>query len=390
MKNRVIARACMPNYSHNFFLMRTNKQSLLEVTLYNVSSLNELRRRRCQTAIGLAMIEQNNNFPNIPSQVSATARSLALPSQQDLRSIQDKSFVDIPASTPKVKLAIPQVGIRNRPCYVHIADPFSGHATRLYADLKVLFALPATQRGVHMSRIEECLSAMETQGDLTLCDWMRKLSNALLSAQALRKCCTFLDIVYEKPIAKNVSQKSSHELITLHSIIEQDADHQSICTGVTVPFINACPCTQRWAMREFFQELVEHGYSGAEAETLMRRAPLQAHTNLGKATLKIWSDKVNHQQIYDVLASAVPIVRELLKGVDEHALVSRAHSEGQFCEDNARAISQQVVAKLDTVLAEDALVKISVEVAESVHFHNLIAEIATPIGSLKAELQNQP
>jgi GTP cyclohydrolase FolE2 len=271
---------------------------------------------------------------------------------------------------------------------VTIQDPFTHRSTRLFGKIEVFFGLPATQRGVHMSRIEECLLSMDSEKDLALSTWMKELSNKLLSTQELTQCTVSLDLHYDKATGRNVSRTLSQELLTLHSAIERNEESVRTCTGLTVSFINACPCTQRWAMREFFQRLLEQGYDTIQAENLMYDAPLQAHTNLGKASLKIWSDQATHQRLYDVVAQAVPIVRELLKGVDEHALVSQAHRDGQFCEDNARALVREVLIEFDGTLEDDTLLEINVDVAESVHFHNLSTEINSSFGDLRANFKS--
>lgn len=304
-----------------------------------------------------------------------------------VETIDKKSFVDIPACVPAVKFPLPKVGITNRPHYIHVQDPFTDEATRLFSKIEVFFNLPANQRGLHMSRIEECLHDISTEKELSLIDWIDKFSEQLLKKQKQQKCIVQLDTQYEKTTKKNQSQIISNELINLHTAITRDKATTSTCIGVTVPFINACPCTQRWGMRDFHKKLLDAGYDQATAEELMHMAPLQAHTNLGKATLKIHSADITHSQIYDLLDNSVPIVRELLKGMDEHGLVKQAHQKGQFCEDNARAIVQAVCHELDGLIENDVLIEISVKVEESVHFHNLYAEIVSTFGNLKENLE---
>lgn len=300
-----------------------------------------------------------------------------------INSIHTKSFVDVPSSKPAVRFALPRVGITNRPCYVQVQDPFTGRNSRLFGKLGVFFGLLADQRGVHMSRIEECLSAMPA---LPLSEWSEQLSENLIASQGLPECSVQLDLQYAKSTNKNLSEILSDELIELHSAVDRRVDGTEICVGLTVPFINACPCTQRWGMREFYRELIAQGFEEDKAESIMRKAPLQAHTNLGKATLKIWSREVEHFALYNILNRAVPIVRELLKGIDEHVLVKHAHREGQFCEDNARAIVKEVFNEFDGKLEDSASIEITVDVEESVHFHNLHTQVLCQFGDLRKNL----
>ncbi len=305
-----------------------------------------------------------------------------------IENINTKSFVDIPASLPAVKFPLPKVGITNRPHYIHVQDPFTQEATRLFSNIKIFFSLRADQRGLHMSRIEECLYDISAEKNLSLPDWIDKLAEQLLIKQAQNKCVVDIETHYEKTIEKNTSQIPSHELIKLHTSITKEESATSKWVGVEVPFINACPCTQRWGMRDFHKKLIDAGYDRAKAEELMLMAPLQAHTNLGRAKLKIHSSAITHKQIYDVLDNSVPIVRELLKGMDEHAVVREVHRQGQFCEDNARSIVQTLCHHLDGVIDNDVLMEIVVEVDESVHSHNLYAEIVSNFGDLKDDIIN--
>ncbi len=305
--------------------------------------------------------------------------------QNLIETIDQKSFVDIPASTPAVQFPLPKVGITNRPHYIHIQDPFTDEPNCLLSEIKVFFSLPAGQRGLHMSRIEECLHNISTQRELSLTDWLNQLAQQLLQKQEQQKCIIQLETQYEKITKKNTSQILSHELIKLHTTITKEESSTAMCIGMTVPFINACPCTQRWGMREFYKKLIDAGYDQVTAEKLMHIAPLQAHTNLGKATLKIHSADITHSQIYDLLDNSVPIVRELLKGVDEHTLVQQTHKEGQFCEDNVRAIVQTVCQRLDGTIDNNTLIEITVEIEESVHFHNLYAEVISTFADLKTD-----
>lgn len=302
------------------------------------------------------------------------------------QSIDDKQFVDVPASVPAVKLTLPKVGVTRRPHYIQVRDPFTNVSARMWSDINVFFTLPRNQRGVHMSRIEDCLQAISEQKDLCLSEWIECLSEQLLRSQQLEQCMVDVTTHCEKDTDRNQSGRTSCEIINLHTRIERSLEEKRLWSGVTVPFINACPCTQRWAMREFYRHLIDAGYDRKSAEELVKRAPLQAHTNGGSASLIIGSDQVNHKEIYDLLDGTLPIVRELLKGQDEHSLVSHAHQDGQFCEDNIRSIVAAVVDRFDGKIEDTASIEVVVEVNESVHFHNLHSAISGSLGSFKDQL----
>jgi len=305
----------------------------------------------------------------------------------DFEKIDLKEFVDIPSSIPQVRLNIPLVGICQRPTNILVLDPFDkSKSTQVYSDIRISCSLNSKQRGLHMSRIEECIEELKYAG-LDICEYVRECALLVKRTQGQKVCKVELTSHYEKDNLKNPSKKQSKEILELLTSIEINEDKESLQVGVVVPFINACPCTQRWGMRAYYETLRTKGYDHSTSEDLVRCAPLQAHTNRGKAKVCISSSEVSHKTIYDVLDNSVPIIRELLKGQDEHSVVRHAHEQGQFCEDNIRAIAQQVALTFKDKLPAKTPILIHVEVDESVHFHNLWAEMDQSLGELCAGLE---
>lgn len=302
-------------------------------------------------------------------------------SPANFEKINEKVFVDIPSSSPAIKIKLAKVGVTNRPITLSLCSPFLKTSVVLPCRITVFSSLKADQRGLHMSRIEEALDELRESG-LTLPDFVATLAQLVCKTQDQEECSISLEADYEHRVSKNVSGKSSIELLKLHASAEVKSGQLSVTQGISAPFINACPCTQRWGMREFFNTLKTKGYSDQEASDLTRCAPLQAHTNRGTATVLINSADVPLVEIYNILDRAVPIIRELLKGPDEHAVVSATHRAGQFCEDNIRAILNELHKSLAHQIAASTKLSVNVEVDESVHFHNLSAEYTGSFGDL--------
>lgn len=292
----------------------------------------------------------------------------------NFKNIREKSFVDIPSSEPKIKIKLAKVGISNRPVTLKLNNPISGEPTYIPSDINVALSLAAGQRGLHMSRIEECIDEIRESG-LSPAQFVNELASLVKKTQSQDYCRIELISRLEHRVQKNKSGRISTELLDIYSIAELDGTRSITTLGVGVPFMNACPCTQRWAMRDFHELLQAKGCSAELTEEITRAAPLQAHTNGGIATLKVTDSNISHLDIYSVLEESVPIVREMLKGIDEHTFVRLTHEQGQFCEDNVRSIALKAVEMLKAKISPAALVKIAVEVNESVHFHNLWGEI---------------
>jgi GTP cyclohydrolase I len=302
-------------------------------------------------------------------------------SPANFEKINEKVFVDIPSSAPAIKIKLAKVGVTNRPITLSLASPFLNTPVVLPCRITVFSSLKAHQRGLHMSRIEEALDELRESG-ATLSDFVSSLANLVCKTQDQEECSISLEADYEHRVSKNVSGKSSIELLKLHASAELKSGKLCVTQGISAPFINACPCTQRWGMREFFNTLKTKGYSDQEATDLTKCAPLQAHTNRGTATILISSTDVSLVEIYKVLDRAVPIIRELLKGPDEHAVVTATHRAGQFCEDNIRAILNELHTSMSHKVAPATELSVNVEVDESVHFHNLSGEYTGSFGEL--------
>lgn len=302
--------------------------------------------------------------------------------------IQTKDFADIPASVPDIKARLPKVGINNRPHYIAVVDPFTNESTKLLANIVTSFDLPANQRGLHMSRIEGALHKIAKEQPATLSNYTANLCQYAKEAQQQKTCRVELWADYEIEVDKNVSKRPSYELLKLYSAIEQNDNSQKSEIGIKVPFINACPCTQRWGMKAYYEALKKEGYEDKEIFALIEKAPLQAHTNRGEATIIIHSNKAGYKTLYKIIEDSSVIIRELLSGQDEHIAVSETHKKGQFCEDVIREIMHNLVKAYDGELAPETKINIHVEVDESVHFHNLFASIEDSLQNIKTSIDN--
>jgi GTP cyclohydrolase FolE2 len=303
----------------------------------------------------------------------------------DFKKIQEKSFVDIPSSEPKIRLALSRVGISNRPLVIKLKNPLNGEVESMAANLRIASSLSAGQRGIHMSRIEECMDEIKDTG-LSPRNFSLELGKLINKTQQQDESFVELEARLEHRVGKNKSGKSSTEILNIFSEASVGPSGDFMKSGISVPFMNACPCTQRWAIRDYYNLLKEKGIPEDKAQELASAAPLQAHTNGGLAALFITGPEICYKDIYAVLDNSVPIIRELLKGIDEHTFVSMTHRQGQFCEDNIRAIAKNTVELLSEKIPGNASIRIKVEVNESVHFHNLWSEIEKPFSELKSEI----
>lgn len=301
--------------------------------------------------------------------------------------IFEKEFVDIPSSIPTIKYPLKRAGIKNRPHYLTVLDPFTNKKTNLLAEIKVVFNLPETQRGLHMSRIELALHSLKSRKILPLKDYSIELCRHLVETQKQEFCEVEITAFYEKDVSKNVSKRPGHELMKLHVITSIEKNKTNIKTGVTVPIINACPCTQRWGMKDFYESLKNRNLKEEEIKEIVKKAPLQAHTNRGDVSLFADSNEATFQNLYNVIENSSPIARELLSSEDEHSVVKESHERALFCEDVAREVIFNLIKGFKDKFKAETNIEIIVDIDESIHFHNLHTEIKDSFGNIKRNLK---
>ncbi|GIW66795.1 MAG: GTP cyclohydrolase I FolE2 [Candidatus Parcubacteria bacterium] len=295
--------------------------------------------------------------------------------------IDSKNFVDIPASCPGVLLPLKNVGISHRKHKIKIKDIFdSSKNLEVEVNLEIFFDLPKNQRGLHMSRIEKAMQRYQNNY-LDLKSYSSNLIKYAAELQNRNKGKLKLEFNYEKFINKNSSGRGSHEIIKilLFTIFNKNKIKHKL--GMQVPFMNACPCPQRWSIREAVYYLRNLGFFDDEIYKIINPLNFGTHTNLGEATIIIedLNNNLNYNDIYEILNTSVLIVRELLSGKDEFEFIKQSLIKEQFCEDVAREITKNFIDNLGNKLNPESLLEIEVNVNESIHFHNLRVKIKEKI-----------
>ena len=311
--------------------------------------------------------------------------------------IYNKPFEDAANTTPKVQYPLENIGTTNRPHYISVLDPFDKKKQiTILASITVLMNLGASQRGLHMSRIERGLHDLSQVKGLTIEEYSKKLCNAVRIKQGkdTYKCKIYIKADYERHTDKNISGKPSHEVYELYSEHEINKlshrigkNQETFGIGLMVNTMNACPCAQRWGMRDFHEFLKSQNYSKNQIVKIIDAAPLQSHTNRGKVKIFIESHKISFVDMHDIIEKTSPIVRELLGANDEHAFIKEAHLKGLFCEDMARELTANTYAICKKKkINPQTRVSITVEMDESIHFHNVYCKIDTSLGELGKDM----
>jgi GTP cyclohydrolase FolE2 len=302
-----------------------------------------------------------------------------------VRPIFAESFYDVPSQLPEVPIEVPTVAVRNQQVLLHIEDELLGGVLPVLCDVDARVSLRAEQRGIHMSRIERALQTSEPQS-LTACavgiaERIRDTQDQVSAEVRLRARVPLLT-------RTRVSGLSSPDTVEIsaHAVV---GSSPRVGLGLAATNMTACPCMQGYALTDLIGEL---GLDPEEGVRLLGRVPIATHSQRGNVRIGLESTGVDrlpgYRRVYEILAAHTALTQELLKRPDEYDLVKRVHLAPQFVEDVVRAVAGGMVRSLGADGFELAGLELDVlaESYESIHGHDISAQIAGPAADLAARI----
>jgi GTP cyclohydrolase I/GTP cyclohydrolase-4 len=161
--------------------------------------------------------------------------------------------------------------------------------------------------------------------------------------------------------------------------------------GVAAQGMTACPCAQELVGAAARVRLLDEGFSEAEIDRILEAVPVATHNQRGLGTLQIGATEsaaleIEARTLLEIVEQSMSSeIYELMKRVDEAAVVEKAHRRPRFVEDCVREMIGGVVAKLPE-LPDDTFVSARQENLETIHQHNVAAERHGTLRELRGEL----
>lgn len=253
-----------------------------------------------------------------------------------------QTLPDIQASPDLRNIPIARVGVKA------ITHPLQVQTQRgpqpTVAQINMYVALPAHQKGTHMSRFLEVLqNHHEPLSATSLGDLMRAMLKRLDAQEgAIEIRCPFF-VMKTAPVS-GVESLMNYEL---HFVAEQRNGALRITQEVNVPVTSLCPCSK---------EISEYG----------------AHNQRSHITLalELARDMSVEEQIRVAEQAASCELWGLLKRPDEKYVTERAYDNPKFVEDLVREIAVRLQSD-ERVLAY----RVASENFESIHNHSAYAQI---------------
>ncbi|MEO6896800.1 MAG: GTP cyclohydrolase FolE2 [Caldimonas sp.] len=240
------------------------------------------------------------------------------------------------------QLAIQRVGVRSvrYPLQLRI----EGAVVPTVGDWSLDVALPADQKGTHMSRFVAWLDAIAEPLDATALRAQSARMLALLHAESGRIEASFPFFLRKRAPVSGVESLLEYQG---RFIVEADTVATTVWLEVVVPVKSLCPCSK---------EISDYGAHNQRSHVTIRVEALGALS---------WLELVRFAE-----DSASAEIWSSLKRADETWITERAYENPKFVEDMVRD-----VALLLNADARIGRYSVDVENFESIHAHSAVARI---------------
>jgi GTP cyclohydrolase-4 len=166
--------------------------------------------------------------------------------------------------------------------------------------------------------------------------------------------------------------------------------------GASAVGMTVCPCAKELSL-EYAEQVVNSrkdiNVSEEDLNKLLNILPFSSHNQRSIGTIIIQiKDLTNHKldvlDIIDVIEESMSgKIQSVLKRPEEAELVRSAHLKPLFSEDVIREMAKNFIIRDFPNLEDEFIVKFKIESFESIHPHNVYAELKTTVGELKRKLR---
>jgi GTP cyclohydrolase-4 len=296
---------------------------------------------------------------------------------------------------PDVKLSINRVGVSSVKRIVRLE--IGGRETTFNGVFSMVADLAPDKAGVHMSRfselLEEAMLDVLSRGarHARMEDVVTAIAREIVDSQKALRADVRLQADFGLERWTPVSGKRGEESYTLVTIAHADADGVRRVVGVEAEGMTACPCAQLMVREHSLHELMEAGFSEADANRALDALPVATHNQRGRGSVLIGAPDgrdadVRAEDLVEIVENSMSSeTYDLLKRPDEFFIVNKAHHNPKFVEDVVRGI---MARSLDVYadFPDDTFIATSQTNYESIHKHDAFAEAFGTFGELRREL----
>ncbi|HLX25814.1 MAG TPA: GTP cyclohydrolase MptA [Candidatus Cybelea sp.] len=297
---------------------------------------------------------------------------------------------------PAVRLSLNRAGVSRVRRVVHLE--VDGRERVYNGEFAMVADLAPDKAGVHMSRFTEILE--EATLDVLARDraparierLVEAIASEIVRSQRAIRADVRLRAEFGLERWTPVSGKRGEETYTLIGIAHADERGTRRVVGVEAEGMTACPCAQAMVREHSLADLIEAGFSQADAQRALDVLPGATHNQRGRGAILLGvddahADAVRAEDLVEIVENAMSSeTYDLLKRPDEFFIVNKAHYNPKFVEDVVRGI---LFNALDVYsdLGDDTFVFASQVNYESIHKHDAFAEAFGTFGEFRRELR---
>ncbi len=276
------------------------------------------------------------------------------------------SGTDVPEQPPSFAIGLDAVGISGKTVWVNLPEgriPFNAALT---------VDLPASVRGIHMSRLEQSVASLHENDFAGLVDNACALHADMISHQRGSGGTVLLSgklpIIRQSKISKRLSIDSLDVRVEVKNVKGEDGEI-TITHGVGACHITACPCTL--------------AYNG-DVFPGSRQCPMPTHSQRSQTWLHLSSSKEvpGYDELLNCLEKSLHLTQDLLKRPDEAEIVLKSHLKPQFAEDAVRETAREAGRMFQSKLPNKTGVVIESLSLESIHIHDVCCRLETTLGAI--------
>ena len=301
---------------------------------------------------------------------------------------------DVQAQAPTLGVSLSRVGVTDVEKVIRINQ--DGVEQLYWARLECFVDLGPDQKGAHMSRFEEVVN--EVIGEVVLGeatfraeDLAQRVAELVRQRQRALRAEVTIAARYPEHKPAPVSGVATQEIYSLHGMAVATERGTKRVVGVAAYGMTACPCAQQLVGEAARGRLVADGFSEDEVERIFEAVPVATHNQRGLGTLYVGASEgqpleIDARTLLEIVENSMSSeIYELMKRVDEVAVVEKAHRRPRFVEDCVREMISGVARRL-TALPADAFVWARQENLETIHQHNVRAERHGTLAEVREEI----
>lgn len=299
---------------------------------------------------------------------------------------------------PAVPLSLNRVGVSNVKRIIHLA--IDGREHVFNGEFSMVADLRPDKAGVHMSRFSELLEEATldvlAQPDRPgrIEELTERVASQIVTSQHALRADVRLRAQFGLERWTPVSAKRGEETYTLIGIAHADAEGTRRVVGVEAEGMTACPCAQLMIREHSFRELLEAGFSEADANRALDALPVATHNQRGRGAVLIGTSierapELRAEDLVEIVESSMSSeTYDLLKRPDEFFVVNKAHHNPRFVEDVVRGILSRAL-DVYADFPDETFIFASQVNYESIHKHDAFAEGFGTFAELRRELRER-